>query len=381
MARKNDLAKTKFPCIYSLKTNSGQTEFYATFSLEGKTYQKINLTKRFPAQKINSAKKASNQLEYIKAQLRDGKNPLVQSKNNIRNIVVKIIDEKKPKNDKKDNSHYKKTLRNFYNLYVDPIIGHLKPESVKHHHVDKILAGIKHHSASYQKNLHVLMFKEFENRFRKGELRYNPFYDLDYGTDKGKESLENRLNEPIQEAVRKLYRTTLESAPSHRLMFVLSLMLARRVGEIYKLKYSHVKQFSTKEWYVLATEDITKTGVNEKYPLPKEAIELLPENILDPEEANRPLFSFCYSGIFTKEHKLVKEAGLDINKGYKITSHDNRNFFISVLAELQVETDLADRCLSHQNKKSTKNTYLDVSYELRKQIFTTYWKHLRLQLN
>jgi hypothetical protein len=42
-------------------------------------------------------------------------------------------------------------------------------------------------------------------------------------------------------------------------------MVIRRIGELFQLKYSHINQYSDASWYVIATEDITKTGIIEKH--------------------------------------------------------------------------------------------------------------------
>jgi hypothetical protein len=54
-----------------------------------------------------------------------------------------------------------------------------------------------------------------------------------------------------------------------------------------------------------------------------------------------------------------------------------RHLFISILASLGIDTDVADRCLSHNNKKNIKQIYLDIPFEKRKKIFEKWWDFLR----
>jgi integrase len=75
--------------------------------------------------------------------------------------------------------------------------------------------------------------------------------------------------------------------------------------------------------------------------------------------------------------KLVKEAKIDINEGYSLTSHDNRKMFLSILSFSGTDSDLADRCLSHSGKGGMKQVYLDVPYRIRKEIFEDWWNFLR----
>ena len=104
---------------------------------------------------------------------------------------------------------------------------------------------------------------------------------------------------------------------------------------------------------------------------------LLPENILDEEYQEEQLFKFAYSGMFLKQSQLIKKADIQLNKGHKITSHDNRYLFVSILVSLGVDSDLADRCLSHNNKKNIKQIYLDIPFSKRKDIFEKWWSFLR----
>ena len=143
----------------------------------------------------------------------------------------------------------------------------------------------------------------------------------------------------------------LNFSSSHRLILLISIMLARRIGEIYKLKCSHIKQYENGDYYVLATSDITKTSIEEKYPLPLEIVELLPSEVLNSEYANENLFSFSSSGVSLKWNKLVKDANIALNDGYTLTSHDNRYLFLSILSSRGIDSDLVDRCLSHNNTK------------------------------
>lgn len=376
MARKNEFEKTKETGIYTLKKANGSTEFYATFRFNNELFLNKNLT----LYGIRTLKQAKDELENIKAELRKGENRFLGgiASEKVEHIVLESITARKPKkNPDKDNAKYKHNLKLFYYSYIHPTIGHLKPEKVMSTHVDKILANLKKSSKGHKLNVHVLMFNLFETRLRKKEIDENPFYGIDYGKHEYKKSFDVRLNETMEEASIKLYMASLEYVGPHKLLFVLSIMLARRIGEIHQLKYSHIKKYSDGTYYILTTPDITKTGIEEKFPLPDEVVELLPDEILDPQYANQQLFYFCYSAIFQKYNNLVAEAEIKLNNNETITSHDNRHLFISILAGLGVNPDLADSCLSHNNKKTTKDIYLQVPYERRKEIFTKWWTFLR----
>ena len=373
MARLNKFVNTSKKNIVSLVDASGKKNYYANFMIDGKSYQKKNLTKNFNATTLKQAVEA---LEYIKSELRQKKNPFNGSADGkVKEIVLRHINNKEPVD---QTSAYKKSLEAFYYNYVDDEIGHLYLEKVNDNHIDRIMKSLKGYKKEYQQNLQILMYRIFEKELRKGNLNYNPFYDLNYGPHSAKPDFDTRLNEPIEDVARKLYTTALEYKPKYRLLLLMSIMLVRRIGELYQLKLSDIKQYSDGEWYVLATKNITKTGVDEKYPLPEEVINLLPLDLKDIEEfKNAPLFDFSMATIILHYKQLVKEAKIDINEGYSITSHDNRKFFISILSALGTDSDLADRCLSHKKKGGMKQVYLDVPYKVRKEIFEKWWNFLR----
>lgn len=120
MARKNKLKIVKdkhgnnIKNIYFLVNAAGQTEYYASFMLDGVSYQKKNLTKRYPT--ATTPAKAIAALESAKTDIRNGINPFIDNSrgDKVRDIVLKQIKAKKPMNEAKDNSHYKRSLELFY---------------------------------------------------------------------------------------------------------------------------------------------------------------------------------------------------------------------------------------------------------------------------
>lgn len=380
MARKNKLEIVKdrhgnnVKNIYKLVNASGNTEYYANFMLNGKSYQKKNLTKQFGATTVKQAKEA---LEKIKSDLREGMDPFSENRGTtVRNIILKSIQEKKPKVEGKDNTKYKKNLESFYNLWIDPVIGHLKLGKVTKEHAEKILNNLDGQSKSHKTNLRTLVYKVFEDAFRAGQIKSNPFFGLDYGVEKPVQELEDRFDISINKIAKKIYQASLNYDMSHRLLFILSIMTARRIGELHELKFSHIHKNEKGHWYVRTTSDITKTGIEEKFPLPEEAVELLPENILDPDNKDKRLFNFCFSGIFLKYTRMLNEAGLKYDGNQKLTPHDNRKLFVSIVTSKGVDTALANRCISH-TKKTVQNIYYRPPYKARKKVFQKWWKFLR----
>ncbi len=380
MARKNtlEIAKDKYgnnvKNIYTLINASGRVEYYANFMLNGKSYQKKNLTKMFNAKTI---KKAEEALEDIKSDIRSGKDPFSANRGHkVREIILETIKNKKPIIAGKDNSQYKKNLESFYNLWVDQPIGHLKLGKVTKEDARKILDNLEGNSKSHKTILRTLVYKVFEDAVQEERIPSNPFYGLDYGTDKPVQELDDRFDISIKKIARKIYIASLDYDMSHRLIFLLSIMTARRIGELHELKFSHINKDEKGNWYVRTTFDITKTGIEEKYPLPEEVVELLPSDILDPEFQNEQLFNFCFSGIFLKYTKMLKQENLNYSGNKKLTPHDNRKLFVSIMTSKGVDSSLADRCISH-TKKTVQNIYYRPAYKTRKKVFKQWWKFLR----
>jgi len=156
MARKNNLQKTKYKNIISLKDASGKTHFYTNFMLDGVSYQKKNLTKLFNA---TTAKQASEVLEQVKSDLRQNKNHFNSSRDGkVKDIVLDSIDNRKPVG--KDTA-YKKSIKVFYYNYVDPVIGHLFLDKVNDEHVKKIMKSLEGYRKEYKQNLQILMYRIF----------------------------------------------------------------------------------------------------------------------------------------------------------------------------------------------------------------------------
>ena len=251
----------------------------------------------------------------------------------VRDIITDQIENKKPKHKDKDNSRYKESLKIFYDKYIDDIIGHLKFDKVTKTHVNKILKKIEHLSPERQVLLKVLLYNEFESRFRNREIIENPFYNLDFGKKTKKVKLDIRLNESLESVAKKLYFNIINSSYTTKLLLIINLMCARRVGEIYELVYADIKKDSDGKYFILAHPNITKTSIYEKYPLPNEVVELLPRDISEVKYAKKRLFDFHKNTIYANYNKLIEGSNIEINNNFKITSHDSRNIFISLLVK------------------------------------------------
>lgn len=373
--RKNKLIKTEEENIYTLETKSGQIHYYLNFELNNKRYQRKNITKLF---KVKTLKEAVKRFGAIVIMIQEGEDPFSSTirMETVKDILIDQIEKKKSKVNGKDNTPYKKSLEIFYYKYIDDIIGHLKFEKIRKEHITKILNSIDHLSADRQGLIKVLLYNEFETRFRKREIEENFLYKVNFGPKSKKIKLEIRLNEDIENVAKKLYASILESNYRTKLLLLINLMCVRRIGEIHDLQYMNINIDENGRYFVLVNPYITKTGIYEKYPLPKEVVKLLPDDILDKINKEHQLCKFHKNTIYLNYHRLVKDSKIKLNGDFKITSHDNRNIFITLLVKKGFDSSIADASLSH-TISDTKGTYLEVDYETRSHMFEEYWKILR----
>jgi integrase len=373
--RRNELIKTKYDNIYTFESKSGETQYFLSFELNSKRYQRKNITKLFG---VNTITKAKAKLEEIKTLIRSNEDPFSKNitKETVKEIIKEQIANKKAKYAGKDNSKYKESLNIFYDKYIDDVIGHLKFSKIATKHIKKILKNIEHLSNDRQGLLKVILYNEFEVRFRNKEILENPLYSIEFGKKSKKEKLDIRLNESLEEVVQKLYKTIIESDYRTKLLLLINLMCARRIGEVYELTYGDIKKDDKGNFYILAHPHITKTSIYEKYPIPSEVIELLPDDIFNKGSVKKRLFDFHKNTIYLNYKKLIEKSKIDFNNDFKITTHDSRNIFITLLVKEGFDSELVDACLSH-SKSDTKNIYLEVEYEKRREIFEEYWKIIR----
>lgn len=369
----NDLTKTKYENIYTYEDNNKKTFYYVNFTLNSKNYQRKNFTKLFGC---NTLKQTIEKFQEVKSMIRRREDPFAKKTKiteTVRSVILAQIEDKKPNVKGKDNLEYKKSLKLFYNLYIDDTIGHLLFENIKMYHINKILKSISHLSNARQKLMNVLLYKEFEARFRKRQMEENYLYDVKFGKDEGKVKLDIRLNENLTNVARKLYQGIMKQEYKAKIALLLSIMCARRSGEILKVKYKDVKEDEDGTFFILVNKFQTKTGIDEKYIIPEEVIDLLPEDVFDESKKEEMLSKFHKNTIFLNYNKMIKKSDIKINDEYNLTSHDNRNLFISLMTERNYDYNMLDACLSHSNS----NKYHEVSFEKRSEIFREYWKILR----
>ena len=269
MARQNKPIKTTYPSIYSVLMEDGTKNFIARFSYKGTRYSDKNLTKLFGCK---SAKSASDKLAVIKGLISENKNPFIETRDTVDNLMYEHIEKKVPAQ--------AKILKYSYDKWSKGIIGHLKIPLVTTTHIEKIRKKMIQEgmSPSTIKKQKDLLSSVFERAFLEGKIERNIIKLIDnMGYNVGKPKLTQRLNDPLIDVIRKIYTTALTYDLEYRAFMLISIMNARRAGEIHLLEWDdiekkcvHVRAETTKTFKKAHTGTIV-----EKYPLSKETRQAL----------------------------------------------------------------------------------------------------------
>lgn len=368
MARKNKPKLTKYSNIYELNMANGETHYIASFSHNGTRYSDKNLTKLFGSK---TAKIASEKLSDIRIQLSKGVDVFSSKSNKVDELVYTYLSTR--------SESYNKANTFFYNKHIKPIIGHLLISKVSKEHFLKIKKNMEDLglASSTIKKVRTLLFPIFEEAYNSEVIPRNTIKLVQMGVHGTKPKLTDRIDEPLTSAIRKIYRTALKEEYDYNIFFLISIMCARRFGEIAELKYEdirdgvvHVRASTTKTYKNLHADMIVET-----YPLPKEVQDLI-------QDGTGRLFQHWHRTYMDRYATMMKEnVNLKLRplaEKFPIRSHDNRNFIQSLLSKKYGIDYVGAACLSHREEKSNINArYNSMEYEDRLELYETYWAILR----
>ena len=358
--RKNKLTKTSKPNIYETITQDGSKNYIVRFSYLGKNYGQRNFTKLFGTRTL---KQTFDMFQEVKVELSKGNNPFLQK-------VSITLDSYFEEANNKLKGHHKYAIRKYYEKHIEPIIGLMDIDEIKTSHIEKILNGTLKNNAERSKlNLKEILRPIFRRAIKNELIKYSPLDDIKFHKAKGKRELSYRLVDDFKTVVQKLYKeiNKIEHIED-RCSLLICLMMARRRGEVIQLQHSDIKSDK-----VFVPEHITKTGTTDEFPLPDEVIELI--NSLQKDQDT--IFTIGDHRMTLRFNKVVKEANIQLTTGSKLTLHDTRNLFQSIMIPEINNPPLVDRCLSHA-QHTMVNIYLSLTYEKRREVFMKYWEIIRL---
>jgi len=338
------------------------------------SYGDRNLTKLFG---VKTALQAFNKLHEIKVLISSGENPFLDDSLKVDDLITRYFSRLKSENSR---SKYVEIHSYVYSKHIKPIIGHLFIDKVTPEHINRIIHNMRTQSLSSAsiRKVKTILNPIFQEAFLNENIKRN-ILNLAKFVKKGsgisakgsKEILTQRLEEPLENAVKKLFHAATHITHTHyRAAFLLSIMCARRSGEILKLAYEDI-DFTNNVVRVRA--EITKTHVNEHYPLPIEVKEALQPTAKSKGE----IFSFWDTTFYENYKKnVVTKSGVELLNGKKITSHDNRTFFLSI-GRRKFDYELVDKALSHKHGTIAEIYTAYEDNELKK-VYDAYWELLRM---
>jgi integrase len=385
MARKHKPTKTKYHNIYEVETVDGGKEYLATWTQKGRQYFQKNLTKLYGC---NTAKKAETTLSEIKALINQGKSPFNKESSDknqkFSELVLKEIDSRNA------SDNYKYIQRHVYLKHLDKSIGNLKLHEVTISTIEKTFRKIRqNYSFETIANLKKSIRPVLDYAVDEGLISSNPLNSLKIkkltkATHKhGKAPLKHRLtgkdNNKYLNVAKTLYQAALTYQPARskqyedgqefQICFLIAIMTARRRSEILKISYEDITEYGT----VKTKAETTKTNVWEEYPLPKEVLDRL-----NPE-GKGPIVSSVTPKRYSYHFKqLIGKLDLPVHTDMKITGHDTRNLFLTIMSKETKNPFLCDVAISHdQSNYKMLLTYYEPDISDFIELFEWYWDLLR----
>jgi integrase len=373
MSRLNKITKTDFPSVFSVKMDNGNINYIVRFSYKGTRYSDKNFTSIY---QCKSAQSASNQLVIVKDLIDKGKNPFKQTMDTVDKLAYAYIKKKAPAQ--------AKILKYSYDKWSHNVIGHLVISNVTIDHIDKIKNKMfdDNKSPSTVKKQRDLLSAIFERAFLMGKIERNIIKLVeDMGYNVGKPKLTQRLNEPLLGVISKIYKKALEYDLEFRAFILISIMNARRAGEIYLLEWDDIED-NRVNVRAETTKTFKKAHVGtsvESYPLSKETREAL--EYLKLTSTSNTIFTHPYRHYQDAYRNMVESIDnikyKKLATTYPIRSHENRNFIISICSEKFGETLVGSATLSHSDRSNMNSLYNNTPYEFVEKVFKYYWKKLR----
>jgi len=165
------------------------------------------------------------------------------------------------------------------------------------------------------------------------------------------------------DVARKLYRGIQKIEKDDVKFYLLfTLMTMRRRSETFSITPHHITG-----QVIDATINMTKTNIDERYPIPDELMEYL--------EGNKKAYPLkCDIHDFgTAWKQVLKDEDIDYVQEFRV--RDTRNIFMSLMRK-KYNRELVGACISHF-QGDVNEIYSSYEFEDRKEIFEKYWEILR----
>jgi len=371
--------------IYEVVTAEGKKEYLATWTQKGRRYVEKNLSRNFNCYTEKSAK---SKLNEIKVLINMGEDPFKQDEHkNHKNFSELVLQEIRSRN---TSDNYKYVQETIYIKHLDKPLGKLKLEEISISILDKTFRKIlQNHSLETVINLKKTIRPTLDYAVDEGVITSNPLNSLKIrkltrsNRRSGKAPLKHRLlgkdNKKYLNVAKELYQQALIYTPERvkydtdpeelQIAFLIAIMTARRRSEILKINYEDITEYGT----VKTRAATTKTDVWEEYPLPQEVLDRL-----KPNKTGAILPHITEKRYSYHIKHLIESLDLPIHKDMKITGHDTRNLFLTIMSKETKNPFLCDTAISHDQSNYTMLlTYYEPDINDFIELFEWYWDLLR----
>ncbi|MBN2896159.1 MAG: tyrosine-type recombinase/integrase [Campylobacterales bacterium] len=395
MARLNDPQKTQYKGIYTAKDRYGKTVYLARFTYQNReySYKNLQLLHSYPNHPINSASKAYECLQWCKRELKAGRDPFLEEISSA--ITPSTISELVTSHWAPKSTKYAQNILSSYRKHMDKHIGNLRINDLTAAVLRQAFKLVieqcqaenlpNHHNVT--KNIKKVLRPILDYAVEDKHLEYN-FLDArsikDTLSTRGtplKPRLETRLaNNDIDGFISaakaiynaaKTYSRQENQGPSNnelRLAFLFAFMTGRRIPEILNL---HYEDLSTRNGIVTVKvrPEITKSDIEDEYPLPIEVI-----SRLEPQKKGKK-FAIKESTFQHNFRILLNSLDVDLHRDHKLYQHDKRKLFTSIMTRRGYSRDDLDELISHAY--SIKRAYNPITLDYKIKVFEEYWGLLR----
>lgn len=363
----------KYKGITEKKLKNGTTAIMVRFKYDNTIYPVKNFTKLYGCKTRSEAKK---QLDKIKVGISQGIKPFVDTPFTLNNIWKKRLEIKEQN---KEWSLQTRTNYNyFYNKHIKTRIGHKKLNKITYEDLKDVVDNMPTIQGGSKNRVQKLMFPIFDDAIKNGTLNNNPAKHLKIyksGNDKNVTlRVKNKNLFIARELVKAIpkYQVWQKSQELEiKMYFYMVVFTAHRIGELLKLKKENVIMDELK---IISPPEITKTKIEYHFPIPPIClayIKSIESGLLFPTLKRGSLYN-----IF---QRLLQLTDIQFYDGKTISPHDMRRIMLNVMViDCNVDGMLADSCLSHQQKGSTKH-YVGFEDEHIRDAYTKYWDKITLE--
>ena len=362
--------------ITEKKMKNGSTAILVRFKYNGDIFPVKNFTKLFGCTTRTQAK---DKLNECKLMLSKDINPFISTPTTLTEIW-----EQRVKNKHAEKEWNELTIQNynyFYYKHIDKAIGKKKLHRISLNDLEQIHKSMADKQGGTKNRLQKLLYPIFEDGIKKGLVNKNIALDLKKHKIGKLKKIKDKTASTHLTIAKALYKAIplyqvhcKEQDLEIKTYLYMVVLTAHRIGELLQLKKENVIMNEKK---IISPVTITKTSEEYHFPIPNECLTYI-ENI----ESGLLFPTLKRGSIYNIFQRLVNIAvtieKIDFYEGKTVSPHDMRRIMLHIMIiNCGIDSMLADSCLSHIQKGSTKH-YVDFSDDNIREAYQKFWDILSL---